>query len=58
MRRPAPQTITKNSSRLASLIPIHPKMEAADLLSLGFDFYCQSPPRFFDEQDCLAVDDR
>ncbi|KAG2571095.1 hypothetical protein PVAP13_7KG064900 [Panicum virgatum] len=32
-------------------------MEAADLLSLGFDFYCQSPPRFFDEQDCLAVDD-
>jgi len=33
-------------------------MEAADLLGLGFDFYCQSPPRFFDEQDCLAVDDR
>ncbi|PAN37408.1 hypothetical protein GQ55_7G084000 [Panicum hallii var. hallii] len=37
-------------------------MEAADLLSLGFDFYCQSPPRFFDDQppydpDYLAVAD-
>ncbi|CAN6248030.1 unnamed protein product [Urochloa humidicola] len=36
-------------------------MEAADLLNLGsaFDFYCQSPPRFFDElyyQQDLAVD--
>ncbi|OEL15509.1 Transcription factor bHLH35, partial [Dichanthelium oligosanthes] len=31
----------------------------ADLLSLGFDFYCQSPPRFFDEpyEPDLAVVD-
>jgi hypothetical protein len=36
-------------------------MEAADWQSLGFDFYCQSPPRFFDDEPYehdLAVVDR
>ncbi|KAF8780604.1 hypothetical protein HU200_001203 [Digitaria exilis] len=35
-------------------------MEATDLLSLGFDFCCQSPPRFFDDpyEHDLAVVDR